>query len=114
MSPIRDTSPVRCGSRGRRLIPDVWSNPQTNKRVEVLRQPESDNGSYSPLVTYFAFEGLPVQRIGGKTLIGEQGWLDRPDAVEKKVTPEHRKEQRSPKKPGLLDSIKKMAKDMVG
>ncbi|GJD01970.1 hypothetical protein ColKHC_10795 [Colletotrichum higginsianum] len=61
---------------------------------------------YSPLRPYFAYKDLPTQKIAGKTLIGEQGWLERPNQ-----TPDRKKDS-SPKKPGLLDSLKKMAKDM--
>lgn len=78
-------------------------------RLEALRQPVMDVSQiYSPLRPYFAYKDLPTQKIAGKTLIGEQGWLERPNQ-----TPDRKKDS-SPKKPGLLDSLKKMAKDMVG
>ncbi|KAJ0166287.1 hypothetical protein CTA2_7921 [Colletotrichum tanaceti] len=77
-------------------------------RLEALRQPVMDASQiYSPLRPYFAYKELPTQKIAGKTLIGEQGWLERPNQ-----TPDRRKDS-SPKKPGLLDSLKKMAKDMT-
>ncbi|OBR03690.1 hypothetical protein CH63R_12817 [Colletotrichum higginsianum IMI 349063] len=76
-------------------------------RLEALRQPVMDVSQiYSPLRPYFAYKDLPTQKIAGKTLIGEQGWLERPNQ-----TPDRKKDS-SPKKPGLLDSLKKMAKDM--
>ncbi|KAM0328459.1 hypothetical protein ACHAQA_004866 [Verticillium albo-atrum] len=108
-SPVR-TSPARARSPGRQRAPSPRRAPKTCNRADELKQTASDNDSYSPLVTYFAFEGLPIQKIGGKTLIGEQGWLKRPNTHQ---TPERRKKDVSPKKAGLLDSIKKMAKGMT-
>lgn len=78
-------------------------------RLEALKQPVMDASDiYSPLRPYFAYKELPVQRIAGKTLIGEQGWLERPDN-----TPDRKRKDGSPKKPGLLDYLKKIAKEMV-
>ncbi|RNJ56182.1 hypothetical protein D7B24_007665 [Verticillium nonalfalfae] len=105
-SPTRNRSPHperRCAESSRQA-------PQLVTRAEQPKQVTGEVDSYSPLVTYFAFEGLPVQKIGGKTLIGEQGWLKRPNPNQ---TPEHKKKNGSPKKTGLLDSIKKMAKGMT-
>ncbi|KAK1966984.1 hypothetical protein LY78DRAFT_634765 [Colletotrichum sublineola] len=77
-------------------------------RLEALRQPAMDaSQTYSPLRPYFAYKELPVQKIAGKTLIGEQGWLERPNQ-----SPD-RKKDGSPKKPGLLDSLKKIAREMT-
>jgi hypothetical protein len=61
---------------------------------------------YSPLTPYFADKKFPVKK-GGKTMIGDNGWLERTAPK----TPEMKKS--SPKKSGLLDSIKKIAKEMV-
>ncbi|KAK1998874.1 hypothetical protein LX36DRAFT_718159 [Colletotrichum falcatum] len=77
-------------------------------RLEALRQPAMDASQiYSPLRPYFAYKELPVQKIAGKTLIGEQGWLERPNQ-----SPDRKKKDGSPKKPGLLDSLKKVAREM--
>ncbi|KAK1659295.1 hypothetical protein BDP55DRAFT_563317 [Colletotrichum godetiae] len=77
-------------------------------RLEALKQPVMDASDiYSPLRPYFAYKDLPVQRIAGKTLIGEQGWLERPSN-----TPDRKRKDGSPKKPGLLDYLKKIAKGM--
>lgn len=78
-------------------------------RHEALRQPATDVGQmYSPLRPYFVHRDLPVQKIAGKTLIGEQGWLERPEKIS-----DRKKKDGSPKKPGLLDSLKKIAKEMA-
>lgn len=83
-------------------------------RLEALRQPAMDAGQlYSPLRPYFAYKDLPVQKIAGKTLIGEQGWLERPNESSDQKSPDRKKKDTSPKKPGLLDSLKKIAKEMV-
>ncbi|KAF6816030.1 hypothetical protein CMUS01_12338 [Colletotrichum musicola] len=78
-------------------------------KQEALRQQDTGVGQmYSPLRPYFAHRDLPVQKIAGKTLIGEQGWLERPEK-----TSDRKKKDSSPKKPGLLDSLKKIAKEMT-
>jgi hypothetical protein len=94
----RDQSPVR-GTRAR-------------ARTQVLKNAEVAPAAYSPLTTYFAFEGVPVQKVGGKTMIGHQGWLERPGDDDPTPSDQQKKDF-SPKKLGLLDSIKRMAKDMV-
>ncbi|KAM0277977.1 hypothetical protein ACHAQH_005431 [Verticillium albo-atrum] len=93
-----------------RLADALRREPQPPTRADELKEAASELDFYSPLTTYFAFEGLPVQKIGGKTLIGEQGWLKRPNTHQ---TPERKKKDGSPKKARLLDSIKKMAKGMT-
>nr|XP_036585771.1 uncharacterized protein CTRU02_03922 [Colletotrichum truncatum]KAF6795962.1 hypothetical protein CTRU02_03922 [Colletotrichum truncatum] len=80
----------------------------SESRLGVLKQPTTDaRQMYSPLGPYFAYYDLPAQKIAGKTLIGEQGWLERPNK-----TPDSKRDN-SPKKPSLLDSLKKIAKDMT-
>ncbi|KAE9573754.1 hypothetical protein CGMCC3_g10043 [Colletotrichum fructicola] len=65
-------------------------------RLEALRQPAMDAGQlYSPLRPYFAYKDLPVQKIADQK------------------SPDRKKKDTSPKKPGLLDSLKKIAKEMT-
>lgn len=109
-SPVRSMSPRRARSPVREPSPP--RRPEAVSRTSALKHSELSNTSYSPLMTYFAFEGLPVQKLGRKTMIGDQGWLDRPSGQARRA-PDHDKKDLSPKKLGLLDSIKKMAKDMV-
>ncbi|KAL2755839.1 hypothetical protein ACRALDRAFT_2019539 [Sodiomyces alcalophilus JCM 7366] len=117
-SPVRNPSPDRNRSPVRERA-NVRGNPVAQgSKFDTLRQPELDTNAYSPLMTYFAFEGLPVQKIGGKTLIGEQGWLERPGPANTTTTAApgiNKQKAASPKKAGLglLDSIKKMAREMV-
>ncbi|KAF5511683.1 hypothetical protein CGCS363_v002771 [Colletotrichum siamense] len=84
-------------------------------RLEALRQPAMDDAGqlYSPLRPYFAYKDLAVHKIAGKTLIGEQGWLERPNESSDQKSPDRKKKDTSPKKPGLLDSLKKIAKEMT-
>ncbi|KAH6678954.1 hypothetical protein F5X68DRAFT_173408 [Plectosphaerella plurivora] len=106
----RTLSPVRQNGRPRGQSP--VRGTETKARAQVLKNAEANFASYSPLTTYFAFEGVPVQKVGGKTMIGHQGWLERPTADD--PTPnDQQKKDFSPKKLGLLDSIKRMAKDMT-
>ncbi|KAK1497277.1 hypothetical protein CTAM01_07941 [Colletotrichum tamarilloi] len=103
-------------SKAPALVPDtsgrggsVQGRGPPKGRLEALKQPVMDASDiYSPLQPYFAYKELPIQRVAGKTLIGEQGWLERPDN-----TPDRRRKDGSPKKPGLLDYLKKIAKEMT-
>lgn len=62
---------------------------------------------FSPLAFYFRGQDPQVKRRGHKTLIGDNGWLEKTG----NQTP---KETRSPpKKAKLFDSIRKLARDMV-
>ncbi|KAJ4324771.1 hypothetical protein N0V84_003753 [Fusarium piperis] len=62
---------------------------------------------FSPLQLYFRGPDFPSVKKGEKTMIGDNGWLERTD---KAVDAAKRAPQ---KKAGILDSIKKIAKDMT-
>ena len=63
---------------------------------------------FSPFPYYFRGEGQ-VTKVGEKKLIGENGWLERTNPPD-----EGKDKKKSPqKKTGFLDSIKRIAKDMV-
>lgn len=62
---------------------------------------------FSPLQLYFRGPDFPSVKKGEKTMIGDNGWLERTD---KGVDAAKKAPQ---KKVGILDSIKKIAKDMV-
>lgn len=68
---------------------------------------DSDKESplFSPLALYFRDQNIPHIKKGEKTLIGQNGWLERTGGSPEKKTPQ--------KKGGIIDSIKKIAKDMV-
>lgn len=62
---------------------------------------------FSPLALYFRGQDFPSTKKGEKTLIGQNGWLERTELASGR-------QQRAPqKKTGILESIKKMAKDVV-
>ncbi|KFA45529.1 hypothetical protein S40293_08728 [Stachybotrys chartarum IBT 40293] len=68
---------------------------------------DSDKESplFSPLALYFRDQNIPHIKKGEKTLIGQNGWLERTGGSPEKKTPQ--------KKGGIIDSIKKIAKDMT-
>lgn len=67
----------------------------------------ADSPLFSPLALYFRGQDFPSTRKGEKTLIGQNGWLERTEFVTGR---EHKASQ---KKTGILESIKKIAKDVV-
>ncbi|KAL7928706.1 hypothetical protein V8C35DRAFT_226250 [Trichoderma chlorosporum] len=67
----------------------------------------NQNALFSPLTLYFRGNGLPAEKKGEKTMIGQNGWLECTEQTEfdkNKQTPQ--------KKTGILDGIRKIAKDM--
>lgn len=71
----------------------------------------SESPMFSPLPLYFRGQDFPTVKRGGKTLIGNNGWLEK-TGQEGLELETHNKT--APKKTGIFDSIKKIAKDMVG
>jgi hypothetical protein len=62
--------------------------------------------SYSPLTPFFSTKDMPASKTATKTMIGDNGWLERTvTGAEEKSTPA--------KKVGFLGNLKKMAKEMV-
>ncbi|KAK7428774.1 hypothetical protein QQZ08_004699 [Neonectria magnoliae] len=110
-SPVRPESlarrPRRSKSTGeglRQTRPDDSPLPPITPR-EVLR---SENAPlFSPLQFYFRGDDFPTAKKGEKTMIGDNGWLERTEKVPEKTkkTPQ--------KKVGILEGIKKIAKDMA-
>ncbi|KAF5232829.1 hypothetical protein FANTH_12790 [Fusarium anthophilum] len=66
-----------------------------------------DTPVFSPLQFYFRGTDYPSSKKGEKIMIGDNGWLERPDGRpdQSAKTPQ--------KKTGILDNIKKLAKDMT-
>ncbi|KAH7134836.1 hypothetical protein B0J13DRAFT_528942 [Dactylonectria estremocensis] len=62
---------------------------------------------FSPLQFYFRGPDFPMTKMGGKTMIGDNGWLERTDQ-----TPDTTKKTPQ-KKVGIIEGIKKIAKDMA-
>jgi hypothetical protein len=62
---------------------------------------------FSPFPFYFRGKDFPSEKRGQKTMIGEKGWLERTDMSTGQVN------KGNAKKMGILDGIKKIAKEMV-
>ncbi|KAF5630374.1 uncharacterized protein FTJAE_8228 [Fusarium tjaetaba] len=71
------------------------------------RRAVQDTPVFSPLQFYFRGTDYPSSKKGEKIMIGDNGWLERPDGGpdQSAKTPQ--------KKTGILDNIKKLAKDMT-
>lgn len=93
--------------------PQIVTVSASNSRSSPNNQQVTQNTPFpptpfSPLQFYFRGTDYPSTKKGEKTMIGDNGWLERTDrAVVEQVakTPQ--------KKTGILDSIKKMAKEVV-
>ncbi|RCI11915.1 hypothetical protein L249_4196 [Ophiocordyceps polyrhachis-furcata BCC 54312] len=64
---------------------------------------------FSPLALYFRGQGFPTTKMGEKTMIGHNGWLERTNLV----SDDNEMKKALPKKGGILGTIRKMAKDMT-
>lgn len=100
------TSPPNCGRRSVRRSKSLHGIKHSKSRPNLSANPSPER-KYSPLTPFFADKSFPVPRKGKKTLIGDNGWLERTVASPEK------KGKESPKKQGLFDSLKKIAKEMV-
>ncbi|KAH7158846.1 hypothetical protein DER46DRAFT_509218 [Fusarium sp. MPI-SDFR-AT-0072] len=85
-------------------IPQVVTVGSNNSNYHRTVQ---DTPVFSPLQFYFRGTDYPSSKKGEKTMIGDNGWLERPDggSDQSSKTPQ--------KKTGILDNIKKLAKDMT-
>nr|RBQ83296.1 hypothetical protein FVER53263_11360 [Fusarium verticillioides] len=85
-------------------IPQVITAGSNNGNY---RRAVQDTPIFSPLQFYFRGTDYPSSKKGEKIMIGDNGWLERPDGGpdQSAKTPQ--------KKTGILDNIKKLAKDMT-
>ncbi|KGQ02715.1 hypothetical protein BBAD15_g12076 [Beauveria bassiana D1-5] len=70
----------------------------------------SESPMFSPLSLYFRGQDFPTVKQGGKTLIGNNGWLEKTGQDGFGLEGASKSAQ---KKIGIFDSIKKIAKDMT-
>ncbi|RDA86351.1 hypothetical protein CP532_4328 [Ophiocordyceps camponoti-leonardi (nom. inval.)] len=98
---LQQTKPSTAGARPPSVPPQ--SSPPVSAGQD-LRSP-----LFSPLALYFRGQGYPTAKMGEKTMIGHNGWLERTDLVSN----DNEKKKAQPKKGGFLGSIKKMAKDVT-
>lgn len=75
-------------------------------RRESKKTSRVDSPLFSPFPFYFRGQDFPAQKRGEKILIGEKGWLERTEKLEKEA-------KSGSKKLGILDGIKKIARDVV-
>ena len=80
---------------------------QSPAMPQQLPAPGCNTPLFSPLQLYFRGADFPTVKRGEKTMIGDNGWLERTEKIQEKT------KKLAPKKPGILDSIKQIAKDMV-
>ncbi|KAF5543654.1 hypothetical protein FPHYL_11232 [Fusarium phyllophilum] len=85
-------------------IPQVVTVGSNNSNY---RRAVQDTPAFSPLQFYFRGTDYPSSKKGEKIMIGDNGWLERPDGNpdQSVKTPQ--------KKTRILDNIKKLAKDMA-
>ncbi|KAI1070801.1 hypothetical protein LB507_007009 [Fusarium sp. FIESC RH6] len=88
--------------------PQIVTVHTNNNRTTTNDQIVQNTPLFSPLQFYFRGTDYPSAKKGEKTMIGDNGWLERTDrgVVEHVAKAPH-------KKTGILDSIKKMAKDVA-
>ncbi|KAI6781996.1 uncharacterized protein J7T54_003415 [Emericellopsis cladophorae] len=81
------------------------ASPSRPRPPQLRSAKDVESPMFSPFPFYFQGQGLTTEKKGEKTMIGENGWLERPGETTEKS-------KRGAKKTGLLDGIKKIAKDM--
>ncbi|KAK0390080.1 hypothetical protein NLU13_3653 [Sarocladium strictum] len=105
-------SPRRTQSNAEQIRRHVPSHQGSNvplppmpTRAEAIASIESP--LFSPLASYFRGPDFPSEKKGGKIMIGDNGWLERTQSVNDQT-------KRSPsKRIGILEGIKKIARDMT-
>ncbi|TFA97568.1 hypothetical protein CCMA1212_010658 [Trichoderma ghanense] len=68
-----------------------------------------ENYLFSPLALYFRGDDFPTEKKGEKTMIGQNGWLECTEQ-----TDPNKNKQMPQRKTGILDGIRKIAKDVSG
>ena len=97
----------KSNAEGLRQAHFVDEQPYPLPQQLAVAVPPSEDLLFSPLQFYFRGTDFPTAKKGEKTMIGDNGWLERTEKLQE--TPK----KANQKKNGILDSIKKIAKDMV-
>ncbi|OAR05901.1 hypothetical protein LLEC1_06658 [Akanthomyces lecanii] len=79
--------------------------PEPERQTYYPPDMVSESPMFSPLPLYFRGQDFPTVKQGGKTLIGNNGWLENTGQDGDDKTPQ--------KRTGIFDSIKKIARDMT-
>lgn len=85
-------------------------DPESGRQTYYTPDMVSESPMFSPLPLYFRGQDFPTVKQGGKTLIGNNGWLEKTGQDGLGLDGASKSAQ---KKTGIFDSIKKIAKDMV-
>lgn len=93
------------GMRRQRSPAKTSRNPEPERQAYYPPDMVSESPMFSPLPLYFRGQDFPTAKQGGKTLIGNNGWLENTGQDGENKTPQ--------KRVGIFDSIKKIARDMV-
>ncbi|KAL1865256.1 hypothetical protein VTK73DRAFT_5417 [Phialemonium thermophilum] len=88
--------------------PGTHASTEQKLGRQYRRQDIETPSAYTPLTLtpFFSNKEMPASRMSKKTMIGDNGWLERPTEPREKKVPAARKT-------GFLDSLKKKAKEMV-
>lgn len=109
-----DMRPRRSKSIAGVMNHSTIQSPPLPEVVHIVRHPmdshRSSNGDmrspeFSPLPLYFRGHGFPTTKTGEKTMIGRNGWLE--------CTGQAISDDKRTKKVGFLESIKKIAREVV-
>jgi hypothetical protein len=99
--------PSQAQGKGEEALMHIGGSPlKVAFRRESKKTSRVDSPLFSPFPFYFRGQDFPAQKRGEKILIGEKGWLERTEKLEKEA-------KSGSKKLGILDGIKKIARDVV-
>lgn len=94
----------------RQKSPTKSTHAESTRLAQYPAEVVSESPLFSPLPLYFRGQDFPTVKRGGKTLIGNNGWLEKTGQETLGLDAENKTPQ---KRAGIFDSIKKIAKDMV-
>ncbi len=107
---LRRSKSLAEGMRRQKSPVKMSRNPDRERQTCYPPEMVSESPTFSPLPLYFRGQDFPTVKQGGKTLIGNNGWLEKTGQEGLGQDGEHKTPQ---KRAGIFDSIKKIAKDMV-
>ncbi|EGX89181.1 hypothetical protein CCM_07433 [Cordyceps militaris CM01] len=96
------------GIRRQRSPAKTSLNPESERQAYYPPDMVSESPLFSPLPLYFRGQDFPTVKQGGKTLIGNNGWLEK-TGQDLGQNGENKMPQ---KRTGIFDSLRKIAKDM--
>ncbi|KAI9155316.1 hypothetical protein HJFPF1_07898 [Paramyrothecium foliicola] len=101
------TPSIKHGLSRLNIAPELHNRAPAPPSPARMSYGDEESPLFSPLPLYFRGQDFPSLKKGEKTLIGQNGWLERTGnpATKEKKSPQ--------KKGGIIDSIKKIAKDMT-